>query len=373
MATNELNMRRQNDALRYALLSSAPSYRIKIATLTGQTAGSTSRVKLANTGVLTKLVLDVSFTYTVGTATATLSAKAPFNIINRIRLTDYANNERVNVSGYQLWIINCIRAGTVIGYNNESQTSVLADPVIPVAVGAQTAAFQIEVPVAFDPGNHRRMGTDLRGAILQQTSTGETNLVIEWNPTIYANANSDAVFNGAGTTTISAPVIAVDVWQEFLLPQPVNGTLPMPFMDFATIYELNGMIRVSSNIAAGQETLFNYPNGRAVIGAYFNYLNNGTFNSATTDISRFRLVSGGSNYIQEYTAKAKLFDQRLMLNGDIRPGTYFELHRDRPILTEMYGNFQYGITPLSASGLNAFEVCYESFIASGAITPGLTQ
>jgi hypothetical protein len=373
----QANAMQQNLALRQALLATAPRMRKNLGNFNNNgVPGGTTRVKLFNVGITTRLLLDVNVSYTVGTAAATLSPKAPWNIIQKVKLTDYDGTDRINASGYQLWMLNSIRAGgQPYGYNNTSAANVLAAPSAPVAVGAQTANFQIEVPLAFQPTS------DLRGALLTQTAVGEAYINIDWNSLFYANANADAVFNGAPTTTVTGVTINVNVFQEYLLPQQIGSQVPLPTLDLMTVYEFAGALKSADNIAAGQEKLFNYPNVRSVIGAYFNFTNNGIMNAAPVDISKFRLIANGNNVLREYNPNDKLFEQRITAAfggfapmSDLRAGSYFELHRDKPIETALFGNVQYGITPSVANGGNQyFEVGFESFYTKGSTLPGLSQ
>lgn len=377
MVAAAMNAMQQNLALRQALLQTAPRMRKGLGNFNSNgSPGGTTRVKLFNVGITTRLLMDVNVSYTVGVAAATLSPKAPWNVIAKVKLTDYDGTDRINATGYQLWVLNSVRAGgQPYGYNNTTAAQVLPAPSAGLAVGAQTANFQIEVPLAFNPAN------DLRGALLTQTSVGEAYLNIDWNALFYANANADAVFNGAGTTTITNVVISVNVYQEYLLPQQIGNQVPLPTLDLMTVYEFAGALKSADNIAAGQEKLFNYPNVRSVIGAYINYVNNGVMNAAFTDISKFRLIANGNNVLREYGPNDKLFEQRIIAgttsfapNSDLRPATYFELHRDKPIETALFGNVQYGITPLLANGGNQyFEVGFESFYTKGSTLPGLSQ
>lgn len=364
-------MIQQNQIMRQALLQSAPRMRKNLGNFTGGTVGSTTRIKLFNVGITTKIVLDVIATFDIAVAIATASPKAPFNLISRVKLTDFDGTDRVNCSGYQLWVAQCARNKVPYGYNNGSQTAVLTSPLVPTAIGAgATMRFQIEIPLAFDDTR------DLRGALLTQTAVGEAWINIDWNTLLVSNGNADAVYNGAAATTVTNGAFQVNVFQEYLLPQNIGGQVPLPALDLMTVYELAGALKSSDNIAVGQEKLFNYPNVRSVIGAYFNYVNNGVMNSAVTDTSRFRLIANGNNVLREYLPTDKLFDQRrwMMADADLRVGTYFEMHRDKPIETALYGNVQYGITPLLAGGGNQyFEVLFESFYTKGSTLPGLSQ
>jgi hypothetical protein len=345
--------------------------RKSLGNFTGGVAGGTTRVKLFNVGITTRVVLDVIFTYDVATAAATASPKAPYNLINRIKLTDFDGTDRCNLSGYQLWVLNSVRGGAPYGLNNSSVSPVLTSPTLPTAVATgNIARFQIEVPLAYDPEK------DLRGALLTQTAVGEAWLTIDWNNLLVSNGNADAVFNGAATTVINNATMQVNVSQEYLLPQNVGGQVPLPSLDLMTVYELAGALKSSDNIAAGQEKLVNYPNVRSVIGAYFNYVNGGAMNAAVTDVTKFRLIANGNNVLREYSPTEKLFEQRLFMSegSDLKVGTYFEMHRTKPIETSLYGNVQYGITPLSVSGGNTYiEVAFESFYTKGSTLPGMSQ
>jgi hypothetical protein len=191
---------------------------------------------------------------------------------------------------------------------------------------------------------------------------------------LITNADDDALFNGAGTTTVvltSGTTISVRAFQEFLLPQEVGGRLPLPRIDLSTVYEIAGAVRSSDNIANGTEKLFNYPNLRNVLGAYFTFCNNKLMDSTVP--GRFRLIANGNNIIREYALYDKLFDQRNFINGDIRKGVFFELHRDIPIATELYGNMQFGITPTAAVTNPFFEIMFESMYRKGASLPGMNQ
>jgi hypothetical protein len=364
-------MIQQNALLRQALLQSAPRMRKNLGNFTGGVAGGTTRVKLFNVGITTKVYLDVIWTYDIGTAAATASPKAPYNLINRIKLTDFDGTDRCNLSGYQLWVLDCIRSGAPYGVNNASLASVLTSPILPTAVATgNVARFQLEIPLAFDPEK------DLRGSLLTQTAVGEAWVTIDWNNLLVANGNADAVFNGSSTTTIANSTIQVNVSQEYLLPQNVGGQVPLPSLDLMTVYELAGSLKSSDNLAAGQEKLINYPNVRSVIGAYFNYVNNGIMNSAVTDLSRLRLIANGNNVLREYQPTEKLFEQRQYMNenADLKVGTYFEMHRSKPIETSLYGNVQYGITPATMGGGNSYiEVAFESFYTKGSTLPGMSQ
>jgi hypothetical protein len=99
-------------------------------------------------------------------------------------------------------------------------------------------------------------------------------------------------------------------------------------------------------------------------------------NPAMTDASRFRLIANGNNVLREYGPYDKLFDQRrwMIADADLRPGAYFEMHRDKPIETALFGNVQFEFTPSAVTAGNTnLELCFESFYTKGSMLPGMNQ
>lgn len=365
----------QNAGLRAALLQSAPRMRKNVATATAG-VGTTTRVKLFNVGVLTKLLLRVTLDLTIGTAVATASTKAPWNAISRVRLTDYDGTDRVNLSGFQLWVLNCIRYDNFYGFNNgTSITAVFANPSVPTAVGAAQVAFFIEVPVAFDVDNPIVQLQDLRGAIMCQTAVGEMYLNIDWITSLYTNGDVDSLYSGGATSTVvgaNSTPITVTMWQDYLLPQAIGnqGRIPLPGIDLMTVYELNGNVRSSDNIAVSTEKLISYPNVRSVIGAYFNYV---SATALSANVSGVRLIANGNNILMDNTGLSQLYYQRELIQSDLLPGVYWRLHREHPIETALFGNVQMGLTPSVVGATPYWELAFESFYTKGQALPGIGQ
>lgn len=373
-----MNQAQNNAAMRAALLATAPRMRKNVLTATG-TAGQTTRMKLFNVGVLTKLQILVAINLTIGTAIAVPSTKAPWNAISRLRLTDYDGTDRINFSGFQMFMLLCVRNRTLWSFNNSSAvTSVFTNPQVPTAVGNGTVQFFMDVPLAFDVDNPVVQLQDLRGSILAQTAVGEMYLSIDWISTYYTNGNVDALYAGAATTTVVAngnPEISCTLWQEYLLPQAVgqNGTIPLPGVDLMTVYELNGNLKSSDNLAVNTEKLISYPNVRSVIGAYFNYV------QATTQtqgkLSQLRTIANGNNIVTDNSELSQLLYQRAYMwdDEDTVPGAYFRTHREKPIETALFGNYQAGLTPNTVGATPYVEIGWESFYTKGQALPGLSQ
>lgn len=355
----------QNLQNRGILLATAPRMRKKLGTYTTSTLGDTTRIKLLNVGILTRLVLLVEVNVTIGTATATASARAPYNALQRVRLTDFDGTDRINASGFQLFMLDSIRERCPYGINNEGLTAIETLPFVPTAVSTDKVRFLLDVPVAFDPES------DLRGSILAQTAVGEMFLSLDWISSLYTNGAIDSLYSGGATSTVAlaAGGFQVTVFQEFLLPQ--NGALPV--LDLMTVYEYQGSLNSTDNLAAGTEKLISYPNVRTCIGAYLNYVNNNGMSYA--DLTSMRVIANGNNVLREYTQHDKVHEQRRYCNGDLKSGAWFELSRARPIETALYGNVQLGFTPanFTSNSSTRLEIGFENFFPKGSALPGLQQ
>lgn len=374
---NAMVAAQNNAAMRAALLATAPRMRKNVQTSNAQ-IGQTTRIKLFNVGVITKLQLYVTAAITIGTNPATPSTKAPYNLISRLRLTDYDGTDRINLSGFQLFMINCVRMRSLFGlHNTPAVTAVFNNPNVPTAVGNGVVSFFMDVPLAFDTDNIIPQLQDLRGAVLAQTAVGEMYLSIDWINSYYAAGDVDSLYSAGGGTVVAngANNITCTLWQEYLLPQAVGGQgeIPLPGIDLMTVYELNGNVRSSDNLAPNTEKLISYPNVRSVIGFYANYVQAGT--QTQGKINTFRLIANGNNILIDHSEVSQLFYQRdyMLTNLDTVPGAYFRSHREKPIETALFGSVQMGITPNTVGGNPYIELAFESFYTKGQALPGLNQ
>lgn len=372
MASNSMvGAIQQNMIARSQLLTGAP--RLVKKTASGQgTAGQSTRIKLSNVGILTKLRLYITANLTIGVAVATPSAKAPYNLISRIRVTDYDNTDHVNCSGWQLFLINSVRKVQIYGVNNYSTTTVFTNPSIPTAIGAGVLSFAMEVPLAFDVDNKIVQLQDLRGAIFSQTSVGDMYLTIDWITSLYTNGDVDALYSGGATTTVAGTTttnyINVDVYQHFIGPQSEN----LPVLDLNTVYELNGNVRSSDNIAVNSEKQIAVPNTRAIIGAYFTYVQATTM--TTGKIGTLRLIANSNAELMNESEFMRLLHMRELIGGgDVPAGNYFYKFLERPIETALYGNMFFGITPTVVGATPYFEIAYESFFTKGVAMSAIAQ
>lgn len=369
---NQQNMIQQNAALRMALLATAPKFSKHVG-IFNNTAANTIRIKLQNVGILTQIRVRIQAPVTIVGGAATPSLKAPYNLLNRVRVTDYDGTDHVNTSGHQLFVANSFRNQAPYDRNNEGMPAVVVQPQTPTQAGNGTVDFWMVIPIAFDPAN------DLRGAMLLQTAVGDSFLSIDFNPTLFGVGNGDAVYQGGAANAVNAnggvAAFTVDVWQDYLLPQALDnkGNIPIPPLDLRTVYELAGMVTDNTNLALNQQKLIQYPNLRAVIGAYFSYVTNSQL-SAVGNVGQVQLIANANNVVWDETEISQLFRQRRYLNGDLLAGVYAFMHRDLPIQTALYGNIQAGFTPIVAPVATAYiEYTFESFYAKGMALPGINQ
>ena len=378
-AGHALQQRAQDQQATAHLLHTAPKFVKPLGTFTsGGSLGNTTRIVLNNVGLTASVLLRVSVTYTVATANATLSPKGAYAIINRLRVTDYDSQDRMAVSGHHLAARNGWRLGANYGQNYGPGHNVFTDPNVPLTIGAgNVATFFLEVPIVADLDRG-----DLRGLMLTQSGVGEVAVNIEWAGNAYGNADDDKLFNGSGTTVISAVSMSVDAWQIFYLPQAEHGAVHLPHLSMLTVYALDGGVRTSTDFALGQEKLWSLPNLREVIGEYYTYRRNSILPALADDMSLIKLVANGSTVITSETDQVIYYRQRKHLKADYAfdiaanttacRGVYSWDHKNNPIRTWLFGNIQRSFTPKTApTGVTELEVTYESFYRKGTVLPGL--
>lgn len=376
---NAMNDVQRNLMLRTALLQTGIPQRKNLGTTVG-TLGQATRVKLFNVGITTSLRILVSCPITIGTAIAVPSARAPWNLISSLKISDYDGTDRITISGYQLYILDSIRRRQPYGWQNQGAATtaagIISNPSLPTAIGNGTLSFMLEVPICVNDNPWDGLNQDLTGAIYSQTGVGELYLTVNWAPLLYQNGNIDAVYSGAPTTTVVLNGVAgpsLTVYQNFIFPQRIgkDGMLPIPYIDVSSVYELAGNVRTADNLAANSEKLISFPNVRKVLGAYVNFVNNGTVSA--TDLTNLRVIVNANNILQENNQTLQIIEQRLVTEGDLGAGAYQWNFRNKPIETAIFGNVQLGITPNAVSGTSFMELLFESIFTKGQALPGMIQ
>jgi hypothetical protein len=370
----------QNLIMRKMLMANSPIVTKKLPAVSGA-YGGTTRIKLFNTGLITRLFLDISLPYNASVAPTAIGGKSVFAAIPKVQLLDFDGSVRINTSAYLLELRNAVRNYCNFGggaflqsLSGITSTSVggsnaFTHPQISLATGAQTLRFMLEVPVCADLRNG-----DLRGMLPAQFVAGEIQVAVDIAALLNnATANDDFVFT-AGTMTLGTP--SITVYQEYYSPQPINGVVPIPALDTSTVYEVGIYTRTTDNIAAGQEKLVNFPIVREVSGVYIDFINNARLGGASTanDLNFFTVYANGNNVLYQCDGFAQDYFERALLDTDTQQGTNFLNFAAGPISTAIFGNVQLAITPNAAATLTtpSVEVCFESLYAKGAALGGAT-
>jgi hypothetical protein len=346
-------VRQKNNGHANLLKRSSPTYEVSLGAQSPTALGQTLTWKIKNTGYITGFYLTLSLTTVIGVAAATLSPRGLYAYITRIRFVDYSNTDRLNLSGYQLFVRNSVISSrdSLAGMSNLASassvsqvlagvTSGIINPNVTLTVGTNVQKLIMYIPVAanVDAG-------DLRGMLLAETTEGEARLIIETASTLYTNGNDDSVFNGAPTSTVAFSAATFELFQIYYYPQAVKGILPKPMLDMRTIYELNGNARSLDNFSAGTDKFISLMNNRVVKRLYLNYQNNGILGGSTgNELTSFKYLVGGSNFISVLPEQVKQFQQLARVGTPLPKGSYF-FEWDHGIKTDNFGATQVAITP----------------------------
>ena len=366
-AANAVNA---NLAARQYALANFPRELLSIGTFGSFAPGANMRQKLTNVGILRSILLEVTVNYNVTTA-ATQSRLAPYNLLSTVKVKDYQGTERINASGDQIFNLQTVKYAKRPGCTNaNAQAMPFTTPIysfngaMPTAVANNNSyTFFLRLPLAYHPE------VDLRGSLLMQSITGESFVEALFNGSFFGT-NDDSVFS-AGAGSVNS--INVQVYQDYLgIVMAPNGALPpLPQIDLGTVYELNGSMTTNSDLAVGQERLLNYVNYRSVLSAIVRYSSGG--NQVAGNISQFRLVVNGNQYLQTWGERALVMATREGVGVDLPPGCYYFSTRHKPIDTILYGNVQLGVTPNAVPANSLIAPLFESFYAVGSPLTGMSQ
>ena len=209
MATQQLSpaqIAQMNLDNRRALIAGGLAFTKQLQPVTSDAMAQTMRINLERAGILTGVTLEVSIPVNV-TAAATQSPFGPYNVFSSVKYTDFASVERVSLQGWQLHAVNCVRGAKFLnnaqkmdGYLAGTETGVDTNLLnLPTAVAADTIKFSLYVPLAYDPA------TDLRGAVLAQTITGDHYITLRLADALVAADTLTAPYS-AGTVALNGNV-----------------------------------------------------------------------------------------------------------------------------------------------------------------------
>ena len=369
------NMQARKLIIENAIDSTIP---IAGATVTGG-AGTIINVPIRNVGLLKRLWIEISATYTNGTGgVLTLSPFGASNIISNVNFTDLSSQQRINTTGWHLVTVASAKAqkpygsaattDSPCGYGNIFQKIWQAPSTIAVSTPGTLNAIY-EIPISYSD-------YDLSGAIYMSVVNATANLQFTLNPNFAVGSASDqtnAVYQSAGTTNLGTLTsVTYTVYQNYLdqLPHGSNGQIILPYYDMSKSYLLNST--VYSGIVQGQDNPFPFANFRNILSTTAVYDNNGVLNTGS-DINYWAIQAANYTNVFKYDPYFAAFLSRLILQDDFPKGMYYFDSRKKPINTVQYGNMQLLLNPSSAVSASNVQVGYESIalinqvVAAGSI------
>jgi len=198
--------------------------------------GLTDNVPILQTGIIAGLTIRVSGSVIVALPTGTCASTArwPYDLLKKVRVSANGQSNLINVSGAKLKVRDLMARGDLNdrgvtqgiggaspGTSRNQGTLALANESWGVgqnvtAIPAATYNYDLEyyVPLAFDQ-------LHLLGAIFAQTASTDLNLAIDW-----ANVADLFTLTGTATATVSASVVVEA--QVFSIPQGPNGNIVVP-------------------------------------------------------------------------------------------------------------------------------------------------
>lgn len=289
----------------------------------------------------------------------TLTSHGLSNILSPnsgIVLTDLTNYQRINTGGWHLSLANSARhrkpyaSGFAVETDEMSSYgenyAVITAPATIAASGSANFRAVFDVPVSYS-------SRDLRGAIMANVVNATMNLALTFNPTPFVATGNNSLFAVMkGTANAVIQSATVQVYQDYLdqLPIGKNGIVT-PLLDVSTAYELKNV--AVPNITANVDNPYQYSNYRSFLSTIAIYDDDpatDTGRVAGTDVNYF------SQQVANFTNLWKLdpFTQsqitRDILNTDLPAGCYLFDSRQKPIVTNQYGNQSLIINPSSATG-----------------------
>ena len=261
-------------------------------TVTGSIAGTntaqgqTLNIPLNNVGLNTKITLEISGA--IAAASTEVMMRTGFglsNILTNITLTDLSNFQRVNTTGFHLFLLGCMRRAKVYGaaYQNDSPVfmgssfPVMTAPAV-VNAASGTINFRIffEIPLAFH--DH-----DLRGSIWANVTGAQWRLGFTVNPTIVGKTGTDPI-NSAWLSNSSSNIgnitsFAYTVYQHYYDQLPVSGNAQiLPTLSLAYNYMLINTVG-STALSQSNDNPVQYSNFRTYYSTVAIYDNNGVYNT----------------------------------------------------------------------------------------------
>lgn len=340
-------------------------------------------VQPAPVGIITGFVVRVAATIGIGAAeTQTRVQNGSAAILSNITYIDTSNQTRINAPGWYLNQLASIRrrrkmTGAITMDNNSIDgiganytAGITAAPAtLTAAPGSQNLVQYYEVPLAYAQD-------DLRGAVLAALINATQSLQLTVNPNFFVTSTDTVNLAEAGYQSSTAQLgaissLTITVYQQYI---DQFGSQPLPALDLGTQY----LLQVSGGYVpvANTDLVIPYANFRWFMSTVFRYNNNGTFNTGS-DINYASIRTANQSDLIKLDPYTLSLKTRTRMGDDLPAGYYMFDHREKPLMTNAYGNLSLVVQASSVGGANSsIAVGYEQLAlmnsvgASGAIGSG---
>ena len=345
----------QNDAARqYILQNAREMWQItNTNVIAAPIIGVPQNIQLRNIGMAKRLILEVTGTLNAGGAeNETLTKWGLANVLSQVIVTDLANYNRIQTTGWHLFNLACLRRQAIHGaaYLSDTPTGFGSNVQVtdaPAAFNSGTPAGQrtfrifYELPLAYSD-------VDLRGAIYSAVVNATWQVSYTVNPNFFVATGADptqAVYQSSSATIGTVSNVTVKTHQIYLdqLPFTNNGQPILPYYDLATGYLIQ-QTNFSQGLTVGQDFPIQYPNFRSILSATLLYDNNGQQNPGT-DINYIGIQAANLVYLLQVDPNTISLRTRNTIGDDLPSGSYCLETRVSPINTTAYGNMQIVINP----------------------------
>ena len=272
-------------------------------------AGGIQVQSLPRVGYLARIHLHFSGTntVTVGTGTAALSAKGPWNIWNRIRLQANQGTDIWNVTGYGSFLMDLLsfwrRQPDLSPDRSESYASTYVYSA-GVANGANTWEFGLTIPIV---PNER----DMAGIVLLQSEMLTAQLRLEYNQLYGATFDFPVVTTGNATAALT---------NATTYPEIEIFTVPADPADQPPLTTLHQTLELQQSVASTGDNVVNLLRANTYMKIIHYLALNGALDTA--DITRGQFRYNNSEVPYDLTIRHQLQQQRRRYGTDLPVGTW---------------------------------------------------
>lgn len=345
-------------------------------TLTPSGNNNVINVPMRYVGLTRGWLLKITANYTNNDSShaATITPVGAANVVSNVTMTDLDNYQRINDTGWHLWMLNSAKEGWPFGaatvssaldtpikignnYSVISGTSSISDN-----GGTGTVQMYYWIPAAYGK-------RDLRGAIYTGVVNATGYVQFTFNPTPFVATGNDstfAVYTGGGTAANFAyGSCSWTLYQNYLDQVPRYASGPNAGYPVLPPLSIRSQYRLQNTVFSAVTSNTDYPlpftNFQSFLSASIIFDQNGTLN-AGTDINNFKLLAANTLQFFQLDPITQALRGRLRLKTDWPTGFYMFDFREQPINTNVAGNMQ--LTVNAATGISSsttIPVGWESF------------